>query len=281
MLGKLDQVILRLMSDNRRKMDKTIDLHPEHGETTPHGVAVLATDPPANALIARHTHRRGQLLYATSGVMIVRADTGSWVVPPGRAVWIAPGVAHEIELAGTVAMRTVFVEPDLCAGLGGLGRVIHVSALLQQLILSGAQVPLDHAPGGRDERLMALILDEIYAAPTLSLHVPLPQHPGLTRLCRGFIADASAPATLQAWARILHMNERTLARQFRRETGMTFGAWRRQTRLLLSLPRLAAGVSILQVALEHGYDSPSAFTAMFRKALGVPPSLYISPLDGR
>ena len=257
-------------------MDKIINLHPEHGESTPHGIAVLATDPPADSLIPMHTHRRGQLLYATSGVMIVRADAGSWVVPPGRAVWIAPGVAHEIELAGTVAMRTVFVEPDLCVGLGEVGRVLHVSALLQHLILSGAAVPLDHAKGGRDERLMALILDEMHAAPTLALHVPMPRHPGLARLCQRFIADPSLAVTLDAWADVLHMNARTLARLFRRETGMTFGNWRRQTRLLLSLPHLAAGASILEVALAHGYDSPSAFTAMFRRALGVAPSSYIS-----
>lgn len=257
-------------------MDKSLNLRPEQGELTPHGIAVLATDPPADTIISRHAHRRGQLLYATSGVMIVRAETGAWVVPPGRAVWIAPGVPHEIELAGTVAMRTVFVEPDLCAGLGDLGRVIHVSALLKHLILNGVTIPLDHAVGGRDERLMMLILDEMRAAPTLSLHVPMPQHIGLTRLCQRFIADPAQSVTLDAWADALHMNTRTLARQFRRETGMTFGAWRRQTRLLLSLPRLAAGTSILEVALEHGYNSPSAFTAMFRRILGVPPSLYIS-----
>jgi AraC-like DNA-binding protein len=34
-------------------------------------------------------------------------------------------------------------------------------------------------------------------------------------------------------------------------------------------------VSILELALEHGYDSPSAFAAMFRKVLGVPPSEYL------
>jgi AraC-like DNA-binding protein len=31
---------------------------------------------------------------------------------------------------------------------------------------------------------------------------------------------------------------------------------------------------VLDVALEHGYDSPSAFTAMFRKVLGVAPSEF-------
>jgi AraC-like DNA-binding protein len=29
------------------------------------------------------------------------------------------------------------------------------------------------------------------------------------------------------------------------------------------------------VALAHGYESPSAFTAMFRRTLGMPPSVYL------
>ena len=57
---------------------------------------------------------------------------------------------------------------------------------------------------------------------------------------------------------------------------MSFGDWLRRMRLLLSLPRLAAGASVLEVALEHGYDSPSAFTAMFRRSLGVAPSVYLA-----
>lgn len=65
-----------------------------------------------------------------------------------------------------------------------------------------------------------------------------------------------------------------MARLFLRETGMGFGDWCRRARILLSLPRLADGASILTIALEHGYDSPSAFAAMFRRELGVPPSFY-------
>jgi AraC-like DNA-binding protein len=79
---------------------------------------------------------------------------------------------------------------------------------------------------------------------------------------------------LQGWAQRANMNARTFARAFQRETGMTHGSWCRHTRVLLSLPQLATGASVLDVALEHGYDSPSAFTAMFRKVLGVAPSEY-------
>jgi AraC-like DNA-binding protein len=150
-----------------------------------------------------------------------------------------------------------------------------VSALLRELILATTGLPVDYYLNHRTGRVLALILDEIEIAPLLDLHVPMPRHPALAMLCANLIRDPSEPVTLASWASAANMNARTLARVFRRETGMTPGAWWRHTRLLLSLPRLAAGVSILELALEHGYDSPSAFAAMFRKVLGVPPSEYL------
>jgi AraC-like DNA-binding protein len=268
-------MFLLRIGKHRREMDKPFDLRPEQGESTPRAVAALATDPHGDAFIPSHAHRRGQLIHAISGVMLVGAAAGSWVVPPGRGVWVPPGMAHEIRMAGTVQMRTVFVEPGTRADLGGECRVIHVGELLRALIVTAVALPLDYASGGRDERVMELMLDEIEAAPALSLHVPLPRHARLAALCEALVRDPSLPASLDDWALRLHMNSRTLARLFRRETGMNFGAWCRQARLLLSLPKLAAGASILEVALAHGYDSPSAFTAMFRRTLGVPPSRYL------
>ncbi|CAD6546995.1 AraC family transcriptional regulator [Paraburkholderia metrosideri] len=239
-----------------------------------HPVAVIATDPPGRTAFPSHAHRQGQLIYAISGVMIVRTDSGSWVVPTGRAVWVPGDTQHAIETTGDVRIRTVFVKPGARKGLPDACRVILVSTLLRELIVTAADIDEHAASGARARRIMALILDEIEIAPTLSLHVPMPRHAALVRLCTQLINHPSVPVTLAGWAREAHMNERTLARTFRRETGMTQGAWCRHTRLLLSLPRLVAGASILEVALEHGYDSPSAFAAMFRKTLGVPPSEY-------
>ena len=66
----------------------------------------------------------------------------------------------------------------------------------------------------------------------------------------------------------------TLARLFRRETGLGFRAWRQQLRLLRALERIASGEAVTQLALELGYESPSAFIAMFRKSLGTSPTRY-------
>jgi AraC-like DNA-binding protein len=72
---------------------------------------------------------------------------------------------------------------------------------------------------------------------------------------------------------------RTLARLFRRETGLSFAAWRQQLRLLRALERLAAGEPVTAVALDLGYSGPSAFVAMFRRALGVSPGRYFRQVD--
>jgi AraC-like DNA-binding protein len=82
------------------------------------------------------------------------------------------------------------------------------------------------------------------------------------------------PATLDDLALRHGTTARTLARHFRRQTGMSFAEWRRRARLLRALGWIAEGRPILAVALDLGYDSPSAFSAMFRRELGAPPSHF-------
>ena len=248
----------------------------EDCQHAPRPVAALASDHPHGEHIVPHHHPRAQLIHALTGVMTVISDGGSWVVPTGRALWMPAGMGHAIRIAGDVTMRTLFVEPDARPGLPGHCEVIDVSPFLREAIVAATRIPLDYARGGRDDRVMELILDDIEAAPRLQLHVPMPRDPRLARLCERMIADPSAPATLEGLAAGVHVSGRTLARMFHRELGMSFGEWLRRMRLLLSLPRLAGGASVLEVALEHGYDSPSAFTAMFRRTLGFAPTAYLA-----
>jgi AraC-like DNA-binding protein len=63
---------------------------------------------------------------------------------------------------------------------------------------------------------------------------------------------------------------------FQQETHLSLGKWRQQLRLMRSLQLLAAGEKITHAALEAGYSTPSAFIAMFRKALGTTPGRYFA-----
>ncbi|MGH9887478.1 MAG: helix-turn-helix domain-containing protein, partial [bacterium] len=76
-------------------------------------------------------------------------------------------------------------------------------------------------------------------------------------------------------------SKRTLERLFRDETGMSFGAWRQQLRLLQALPLLAAGEPVTNVALSVRYESTSAFIARFRRVLGTTPGRYYADARGR
>lgn len=237
-------------------------------------IAVKSIDATAGETFPVHAHKHGQLIYAIQGVLVVRAPKGSWVVPSGRAVWLPSMTAHEVSAATNVQIRSVFIDPKANQTLSTACEVIEVSPLLQELIIAGAAITGDYTQQSREQRIMDLIIDEIVLAPTLELHLPMPKHAALARLCSAFINQPGQPAAIAQWATALHMNERTFARLFKNETGVTMGAWLRHTRLLLSLTALSEGVPVIRVALEHGYESPSAFTAAFRRAFDVLPSDY-------
>lgn len=63
-------------------------------------------------------------------------------------------------------------------------------------------------------------------------------------------------------------------RLFRSEVGMTFGRWQQQIRLLRALEILAVGQSVTTVALEVEFETPSAFIAMFKRAMRTTPAKY-------
>jgi AraC-like DNA-binding protein len=230
--------------------------------------------------IRRHRHAAGQLIFAASGVMTVTTDAGRWVVPPERAVWVPPHVPHAIRMTGMVRMRTLYLEAkalERIAGLPAACAVVQVRPLLRELILQAVACRQPYAPSGREARLVAVLLDELTTARAAPLHLPMPRDPRLLAITERLSLDPADKRPLGAWARTAGASARTLARLFRRETGLGFAHWRQQARLLRALERLAAGEGVTSVALDLGYDSPSAFITMFRSRLGATPGRYFLP----
>lgn len=240
-----------------------------------HPAAVVANDYPAGHLTDWHQHRRAQLVYAERGVMAVTTVAGVWVIPPERAVWVPPGTPHRVEMRTDVRMRSVFVRPRWAERLPPQPGVVAVAPLLRELIRTAAALPEDYPDDGPDARLMAVLLDRLQTLPTQPLHLPMPQAARLRPLVDALVEDPGDRRGLDDWAREAGASARTLARLFQRDCGMAFGAWRQQLRLLRALEWLALGRPVTQVALDLGYDSPSAFTAMFRRAMGMPPGRYV------
>jgi AraC-like DNA-binding protein len=227
-----------------------------------------------DAHVAPHQHPWIQLTYCASGLMQVTVAQNSlqttYIVPPSRALWIPPGVQHTVTVLEAAELRTV----DLIASAAPAGwdgcRVIVVTKLLREVI----HALETSTPGPRDDALMALTLDEISHADIQALGVPLPSDKRLRALCEAVLRAPGERATLAEWAVDIGASERTVARLFRTELATSYQQWRQQAILAHALPMLARGTPISQVAYASGYASDSAFSAMFKTALGQSPSYF-------
>jgi AraC-like DNA-binding protein len=104
-------------------------------------------------------------------------------------------------------------------------------------------LPIKYDREGRSAAIMKLIGYEVGRLRELPLSLPLPTDKALARRCLKFSASPKAHAKIDDWASSLHLTRRTFTRLFRRETGLSFVAWRQQACILAALPKLTAGAS--------------------------------------
>ncbi len=248
-------------------------------ESTPDLPLVMIGAPvehPYQQGVARHSHQRTQLLYAVDGVMRVTTDVGVWMIPPRRALLIAPGVTHELTMLSKVSLRSLYIAPGAIDGFGSGCRLIEVSNLLRELVLAVIKTPGDVPAPGRGDLLAALILSELSGAATVPIKIPWPRDRRLVAVCSAILDNPGANRTIDDWAADAGASGRTLMRLFPKETGLPFRQWVQQVQLADAFLRLARGDAVGNIANALGYASASAFTAMFRRVLGKTPQDYLT-----
>lgn len=223
---------------------------------------------------APHAHPRAQIIFASRGVMKVLTARNTWLVPPSQAVWVPSKTEHQVYFPGAVSIRNLFIDPLAAAPLPDQCLVFNVTPLLRELILRAGETDENYAPDSPAARLMQVILDELQNIEPAPLNLPMSSDPRLRKIMDALIRVPDDARTLDEWAQTAGAASRTLARLFVRETGMTFGEWRAQLRLLEAIDRLSQGQSVTRVAFDLGYQNLSAFIAMFRKTLGTTPGKF-------
>ncbi|OPY98297.1 AraC family transcriptional regulator [Bradyrhizobium sacchari] len=226
--------------------------------------------------LAKHAHRKDELVLTLRGIVRLEAGHGVWIVPPRCAVWIPGQVPHSVSVTGDVEMYCLFVEPDAAPTLPRQCCALSISPLLANLLEHAAHMPVMYDLDGADGRLATVLLDQLAAAPVEELRFPMPTDVRLRRIASAMMQMPSDRATIEDWGRRIGVAPRTLTRILQRETGMSFGRWRQQLHILIALQRLDQGASVQAVALDLGYEGASAFVTMFRKALGKPPARYLA-----
>lgn len=217
-------------------------------------------------------------MYPAAGVLLVETETGAWIVPPERAVWVPANVTHRLTARGKVHFRTVYVARDLGGASLPLG-VVEVSSLLRELILHVVRRGMLDASSSEDTRLARVLLDQLRTIDVIPLDLPTPTHSLAADVATLLHDDPGAD--LDALARRVGASRRTLERRFREQTGMSLGRWRQRLQLTRAIELLASGTSVSETGWAVGYASTSAFVTAFRRQLATTPGRYFSAAGSR
>ncbi len=219
-----------------------------------------------------HRHVRGQILAATTGVIMIATKRQQLVVPSGHAIWLPPLQLHALHASQAFTGWSAYISPS--ENLPTQTQILQVSGLLREAVLRAASWGVSEHLNSAQERVLAVIVDEIANSPSQDFVLAMPVDRRLLKIAKALVETPGDPRSMQEWATWAGIAPRTMTRHFAEETGMSFSDWRQRARLMRALELLTAGTAITSIALELGYDSLSAFIAMFKRYFGAPPSQF-------
>ncbi|PXX61087.1 AraC-like DNA-binding protein [Nocardia tenerifensis] len=226
-----------------------------------------------------HAHPRGHLVYAARGVLSVRTERGTSIVPANRIAWTPAGFAHAHRAHGHTDMRIVFLPASLARLAPAHPAVFAASDLAREILLSltdprgHEQAPSEHQRAAR-VRLRRVLVDELHEAPEQPLQLPEPRDDRLRAIAELLYREPANNTSLAELGRAIGASPRTLSRLFHHELGMTFYEWRTQLRVHHALILLAEGHDTTRVAHACGWANPSSFITAFSALVGTTPGRH-------
>jgi AraC-like DNA-binding protein/quercetin dioxygenase-like cupin family protein len=249
-------------------------------ERVPRAVVTRSHDYAPGLCTQMHTHSRSQLIFAIAGTMTVTTSAAVWALPANRAVWIPAGVEHSVQSNEQLNMRSMFIDPARCTKLRECC-MVSINPLLRELILHASRLPALYPLNGPEDRFMSVLLEQLEAAPLAPLYLPMPTDRRLRRVAMALLENPRDSKSVHEWGKQVGASARTLSRLFPVETGMSFTRWQQSARILDALRRLSVGESVVNVAAQVGYESPSAFVLMFKRTMGKTPKQYLKGLPSQ
>jgi AraC-like DNA-binding protein len=222
----------------------------------------------------QNLHQRSLLIYVVRGALHCEADNNIWIAPSTMVLWLPCGTLHNAYAYGDYACYAVWVDAD--ARMPTECCIASVAPLLRELLLRAASFSEKVPADSHESLILALIKGEISLLSWEKLRLPMPTNLRLRPLVEAMIANPSSKDSSPEWSARFGLSVRTMSRLFIQDLGMSFGDWKRQLHVTLTLQRMANGSSVQTVALSLGYESASSFIAMFKRTLGKSPGQYLA-----
>lgn len=227
-----------------------------------------------NSHAASHQHPWGSLDYVSHGVINYDVAGQRFRSPPQYALWIPPNTEHSAYNTQPIVYRSVYLAEEHCRGLPSQPCTLMISDILKAILSDFGAREVNIPEREEDARLAQVLVDQLQQATVHRCYLPYASHPALLSVLDGMQAEPGDNRPLAQWAAKVHVSERTLARMFVRELGISFGEWRQRLRFLASIEALDSRRSVQEIAFDMGYSSASAFIAMFQRQAGCTPEHY-------
>lgn len=221
-----------------------------------------------------HFHDMHQLVHAFEQSIVVESERGRHLVPPQLAAWIPAGTMHRLSLR-RVRSGSIFFPTDMIHAPDDRIRTIVATPLMREMLREAMRWRLGDPASELGERFFAAMagLCEEWLLAETSLFLPTVEDPTTQRALDytaghidAYLTEVCAHSGLTA---------RTLRRRLKKATGLTWEGFRQRSRLLRAVALLGStSLPIGQVAMECGFESPSAFAKSFRTLLGETPRDY-------
>ncbi len=221
-----------------------------------------------------HRHPWGQLNYSAHGVMQLEVAGQRFISPPSYGIWIPPHAIHSAYNRHSIVYRSVYLDLSLCADLPQQACSVVMNDILKAILNNFAERDVQIPQSAADRRLGQVLVDQLHAAAIEHSYLPYASSTQTSFVVDSLRAEPGNADTLAQWAERVFVSERTLARQFMRETGISFGEWRQRLRFLAAIEQLETQQSIKEIAFYLGYSSPSAFISMFQRHAQCTPEQY-------
>lgn len=234
----------------------------------------------ANTQCSSHQHPWGQICWISLGIMEISLEQQELITPANFLVWIPAHTPHAAYVRQALDYTSIYVSGELAQLLPQATCLLAQTPLISALISDFCQRQVSHMQNASDHHQAKLLITRLSQCERAANFLPSSQDRLLLPILNTLQAEPNNDRSLASWAKEVHSTERTLARRFQKELGMSFGQCRNRIRLLQALAWLKEDKSIQDIAWRLGYGSPSAFIAMFKQLIGFSPERYRRQMHG-
>ncbi|MFE3598788.1 helix-turn-helix domain-containing protein [Streptomyces sp. NPDC059096] len=223
-----------------------------------------------------HAHPLHELVWVRGGTLTSRVEDRIFTVSEGHGLWMPAGVVHGGRTTAGVEFHDAFFAPDHTPFAFEEPTAIAMTPVLESLLAHLARTDLDTAARARAES----VVFDVLQPSERQLALQLPGDARVDAIAEALMADPADCRSLEEWARELGISDRTVARAFRRATGLSFAQWRQVLRVHRALMLLSEGFDVQTVSETLGYAQPSTFIAAFRRVMGTTPGAFFDTAGG-